>query len=137
MKATIKRIQGTTFAGMAESNHWVVMDTHPEEDGAAGSSGPMELVLQGLGGCSGVDIMLILKKMRVNVTDFKINIEAERAEIHPKVFTRIHLEYVFSGDNIREKDVQRAINLSIDKYCSVAGMLNKTAEISTSYKINN
>ena len=136
MKATIKRIQGTTFAGMAESNHWVVMDTHPDEDGSAGSSGPMELVLQGLGGCSGVDIMLILKKMRVDVSDFQINIEAERAETHPKVFTRIHLEYVFAGEDIREKDVQRAINLSMDKYCSVAGMLNKTAEISTSYKIN-
>lgn len=135
MKATIKRIQGTTFAALADSNHWVVMDTAPQEDGAGGSSGPMELVLQALGGCSGVDVLLILKKMRAEILDFSINIEAERAETHPRVFTKVHLEYVFKGEKLRDKDLERAIALSMERYCSVAAMLMKTAEITTSYKI--
>ena len=90
----------------------------------------------GLGCCSAIDILLMLKKMRANVKDFKINIDAERAEEHPRVFTKVNLEYIFSGENIKPKDVERAIKLSMEKYCSVAGMVGKTAEIETNYQIN-
>ncbi|MFQ5641075.1 MAG: OsmC family protein [bacterium] len=135
MKATIKEIQGTTFAAKADSNHWVVMDTSVKDDGSDGSSGPMEMVLMALGSCSGIDILLILKKMRAKVSDFQINIQADRAEEHPKVFTKVRLEYIFQGEDLREKDIERAIQLSLDKYCSVAGMVGKTAKIETSYKI--
>ncbi len=135
MKAIIKQIQGNTFAAKADSNHWVVMDTSPKDDGAGASSGPMEMVLMALGSCSGIDVLLMLKKMRAIVTDFQINMDSERAEDHPKVFTKVSLEYIFKGENIKPKDVERAIQLSIEKYCSVAGMVAKTAEIETSYKI--
>jgi len=135
VKARLKRIQGTTFAAIADSNHWAVHDTSQKDDGANGASGPMEMVLSALGSCSAIDILLMLKKMRADVTDFEVNLEAERSEEHPRVFTKVHIEYLLKGDNIKEKDVDRAIQLSIDKYCSVAGMVSQTAEITTSFKI--
>lgn len=135
MKATIKQIQGTTFAAKSDSNHWVVFDTGREEGGAEGSSNPVEMVLMALGSCSAIDVVLMMQKMRAKITDFQINIDADRAEEHPRVFTKVHLEFVFQGKNIKEKDVERAIQLSIDKYCTVAGMVGKTAEIATSFKI--
>ena len=112
----------------------MAIDNSPQDEGAGAASGPMELVLMGLGGCSAVDVLLILKKMRVKVTDCQINLEAERAEEHPRVFTKVSLEYLFKGEDLKPKDLERAIQLSIDKYCSVAGMLSKTARIQTSYR---
>lgn len=135
MKARLKQIQGTTFAAMSDSNHWSVIDTAAKEDGADGGSSPMETVLSALGSCSAIDILLMLKKMRAEVADFEVNLEAERSEEHPRVFTKVHIEYLLRGDNIKDKDVERAIQLSIDKYCSVAGMVSQTAEITTSFKI--
>ncbi|MFQ5824648.1 MAG: OsmC family protein [bacterium] len=135
MKTMIKQIQGTTFAAKADSNHWVIMDASQKDDGAEAGSSPMEMVLMALGGCSGIDVLLMLKKMRAKITNFQINLDSERSEEHPRVFTKVHLEYVFRGENIKPTDVERAIRLSIDKYCSVAGMVGKTAEIETSYKI--
>lgn len=93
------------------------------------------MVLMALGSCSAVDIWLILKKMHAKVSDFEINLDAERSEEHPRVFTKVHLEYLFKGEDLKEKDIERAIQLSLDKYCSVAGMVEKTAKIETSYKI--
>ncbi len=135
MKATLKRVQGTTFVAKASSNHWVVLDSAPEDDGSGAASGPMEMVLMALGGCSGIDVLLILKKMRAQVREFEIHLQAERADEPPRVFTKVHLEYVLRGENLKPKDVERAIQLSMDKYCSVAGMVGKTAEIETSYRI--
>ncbi|TDI87912.1 MAG: osmotically inducible protein OsmC [Caldithrix sp.] len=135
MKATLKQIQGTTFAAKADSNHWTVIDNSPEDDGSGAGGGPMEMVLMALGSCSAVDIWLILKKMRAKVSDFQINLEGERRDEHPRVFTKVHLEYLFRGEDLKEKDIERAIQLSLDTYCSVAGMVGKTAEIKTSYKI--
>ncbi len=135
MKATIQQIHGTTFASKADSGHWVVMDTSATEGGADAASGPMEMVLMALGTCSGIDVLLILQKRRAQVSDFQVNLEAERAAEHPRVFTKVHLEYVVTGHNIRPQDVERAIGLSMEKYCSVAGMVGKTAEIVTSYRI--
>jgi len=137
MKAIIKQIEGSSFACKSDSNHWVTIDSSPEDGGSGAGSSPMEIVLMGLGCCSAIDILLMLKKMRADVKDFQINIEAERAEEHPRVFTKVNLEYTLSGENIKPKDVERAIKLSMEKYCSVAGMVGKTAEIETNYQINN
>ncbi len=135
MKTTLKQIQGCSFAALADSGHWMTFDSSPADGGSNGATGPMEAVLNALGACSGIDILLILKKMRVVPSDFQINIEAERADEHPRVFTKVHLEFVVAGDGIKDKVVERAIDLSMNTYCSVAGMVNKTAEITTSYRI--
>ncbi len=135
MKTTIKQIEGTTFAAISDSNHWSVLDTSVKDQGADGATGPMEMVLNALGSCSAIDVLLILKKMRVQVDDFEVNIEAERSDAHPKVFTRVHLEYVVKSSNLKASNLEKAIKLSIGTYCSVAGMVDKTAEITTSYKI--
>jgi len=136
LKTTIKSIGGqATFAARANSGHWAVMDTSPADGGAGGASGPMEMVLNALGCCSGIDILLILKKRRAQVDAFEINIEAERTDEHPRVFTKVHLEYILVGPNLKTAEVEKAIRLSIDKYCSVAGMVKKTAEITTSFQI--
>jgi putative redox protein len=136
MKATLKQVQGTTFAARSDSNHWVTIDNSTKEDGSEGASGPMEFVLMGLGGCSAVDVYLILKKMRAELTDFQVNLEAKRSEDAPRVFTKVHLHFALTGRKIRPADVERAIKLSMDKYCSVAGMISKTAKLETSYKIH-
>ena len=136
MKITLEQIRGTTFAALADSGHWTVLDTSAKDDGAQGATGHMEMVLNALGSCSGIDILLILKKMRVQIDDLQINLKADRAEEHPKVLRKVHIEYVFSGESIKEKDVERAIQLSLATYCSVAGMVRETAEITTSYEIS-
>ncbi len=136
MKTRIQQIEGSSFAALSDSNHWAVLDTSAKDNGSDGSTGPMEMVLNALGSCAGIDILLILEKMRATVTDFQINIEAERADEHPRVFTKVHLEFVFRGEGIKERDVEKAIDLSLSKYCSVAGMVGQTADIRTSFKID-
>jgi len=107
----------------------VVMDSH---DGGSGSS-PMELVLMGLGGCTAMDVISILKKKRANVTRFELYLSGERAEEHPRRYTDIHIEYVFYGKGIKPKDVARSIELSEEKYCGARASLN--ANITSSYRI--
>ena len=97
---------------------------------------PMELVLAALAGCTAVDIVSILGKKRVALNDFKVRVRAKRADIHPKVYTEYRVEYLFWGEGIQEKDVEQAIELSKDKYCSVSAMLKSGAEIQYTYKIN-
>jgi len=135
MKAIIKQIKGCSFIGKADSNHWVAIDTPKESCGSDAASTPMELVLLALGGCSGADVVSILDKKKVSLNGFEINIDAERAESYPKVYTKINLEYVFYGQNIDPKHVERAIALSHEKYCSVSAMLKPTVSIKSSYKI--
>lgn len=118
------------FTGNIEGSPEVFMDS---ENGPT----PMELVLVALGGCTGMDVISILQKMRQDVKGFEINLLAERANEHPKVFTKINLEYVVYGSNIDESAVKRAIELSQEKYCSVGGMLKKSVELTYSYKIIN
>ena len=96
---------------------------------------PMEMVLASLAGCTGVDVVNILKKKRVDFSDLKINVSGKRAETHPKVYTEIQVTYYVWGDNIKEKDVEQAIELSESKYCSVSAMLKSTAKIETGFKI--
>jgi putative redox protein len=97
--------------------------------------GPMQLVLTGLAGCTGIDVASILQKKRASLTDFKINVRGKRAETPPMVYTDIEVEYVLWGDGLKPKDVEQAIELSEQKYCSVSIMLAKTASIRSSYKI--
>jgi len=125
------------FEGKTESGHSVLTDTKPESGGENRGPRPMELVMVALGGCTGIDVVSILKKMRVNLESMTINIDSERAPEHPKVFTKINLEYNFTGRNIKEEDVKRAIELSQQKYCSVSAMLKETAEITYKWNIIN
>ncbi|MBT3190662.1 MAG: OsmC family protein [Anaerolineae bacterium] len=96
---------------------------------------PMQMILASLAGCTGVDVVNILKKKRVNFKDIEIKVSGKRADTHPKVYTDIHVTYLIWGEGIKEKDVEQAIKLSEDKYCSVSAMLKSTAKIHSDYKI--
>lgn len=134
-KAYIKQIQGITFAGKTDSNHWITMDGPEEFGGSDAGIRPKELLLLSLGGCTGADVASILKKKRVQIDGYEMNLTADATEEYPQVFTKINIEYVFYGDNIEEKDVVRAIELSQTKYCGVTAMLKKAMEISYSVRI--
>ena len=135
-KAVVKQLEGMTLLGKADSNHWVTMDGPENFGGSNGAIRPKELVLLALGGCTASDVSSILQKKRVKVDDFEIQISAESTETHPKVYTKINLEFIFTGKDIKEKDVERAIELSQTTYCGVTAMLEKSIEITHSYTIN-
>ncbi|MDT8383936.1 MAG: OsmC family protein [Gammaproteobacteria bacterium] len=135
MKARIKWVEEVMFVGESGSGHSLVIDGPPEHGGRNLGIRPMELLLQGLGGCTAFDVMMILKKARQPVTDCVLEIEAERAETEPRVFTRIHIHFIVSGAGVSEKQVQRAIQLSAEKYCSASIMLGKVAEITHDYEL--
>jgi len=135
MEAVAKFVEGRTFLAKGGSNHWVTVDTAKEKGGGGAGTSPMEMVLMGLASCTGLDVVVILEKRRVQLDNFDIQVSAERAETHPKVYTKIHLNYRFTSPDLTEKDAERAIQLSQDKYCSVSKMLDKTAEISYEYEI--
>lgn len=123
MKARIKWVEEATFLGEAGSGHAVVMDGPPDLGGRNLGVRPMEMVLLGLGGCTNFDVVHILKKQRQEISDCIAEIEAERAESEPKVFTRIHVHFVVKGKNLNETKVAKAIELSAEKYCSASIML--------------
>lgn len=135
MKAILKSIHDCSFVGKADSNHWVVIDTKKEVSGFDAATHPMELVLLALGSCTGCDVRSILKKKKVQLDDVEIHLDAERSEEHPKVFSKIHLEFVFSGKGLNPIHLERAIELSQLKYCPVSAMLRPTVPISTSFRI--
>jgi putative redox protein len=135
MKAKLKRFGSIGLLGKADSGHWVPMDTSPKVGGDAGATGPLELVLIGLGGCTSMDVLSILTKKRVKLDDYEVELEAERAEEHPKTLQNIKVNFIFYGEGIQEKDVARAIELSEEKYCAVAAMLRDHTPITTSYEI--
>jgi putative redox protein len=134
-QATVRHIQGVTFAGRADSNHWVMMDGPSEVGGSDAGTRPKELVLLALGGCTGSDVASILKKKRAPVRGFEMLLTANTAEEHPQVFTDINIEYVFYGDGINPADVERAIELSTTKYCSVSAMLRASVKLTHSFRI--
>jgi putative redox protein len=134
-KAVVKQVDGMTFVGKTDSNHWITMDGPENFGGSNAGIRPKEMLLISLAGCTGMDVVAILRKKRTKFDDFKINISAESTDIHPKVYTKIHLEYAFSGKEIKEKDVERAIELSQKTYCGVTAMLSKSVEITHSYVI--
>lgn len=135
MKTRVKWLDHMTFVGESPSGHSVVMDGPPEAGGRNLGIRPMEMVLLGLGGCSSFDVVSILKKTRQQITDCHVEIDAERADTNPKVFTKIHAHFVVSGKNLDEKKVAKAVSLSADKYCSVSIMLSSSVDITHDYEI--
>ncbi len=135
MKARVKWIEDICFMGETGSGHAVVMDGSPDIGGRNLGARPMEMLLLGAGGCTSVDVVMILKKSRQEVTGCEVQVEAERAEDHPKVFTRIHMHFVVRGRDLKPEIVERAIKLSAEKYCSATIMLGRTAEVSHDFEI--
>jgi putative redox protein len=135
MKARVKWVEAATFLGESDSGHAVVMDGPPDSGGRNLGVRPMEMLLLGMGGCTAFDVVHILKKARQPVADCVVELSAERAESEPKIFTRIHVHFMVSGEGLAEKQVARAVTLSAEKYCSASIMLGKTAEISHDYEI--
>ncbi len=135
MKARIKWLEEVSFVGESGSGHAVVMDGAPEHGGRNLGVRPMEMLLLGLGGCSAFDVIHILKRARQPVTDCVVELEAERADQPPKVFTRIHAHFVITGKALSESQVRRAVELSAEKYCSASIMLGKTATITHDFEI--
>ena len=135
MKARIKWVEGRTFVGESGSGHKVVFGTAHGEDGRTPGPSPMEMVLIGTGGCSAYDVVHILEKGRGAVEDCVVEMDAERAETDPKVFIRIHMHFIVRGRNLAMAKVQRAIGLSIEKYCSASAMLAKTATITHDFEV--
>lgn len=135
MRATIKWVDNVMFIGQSGSGHSVVIDGPPQAGGENAGIRPMELMLVGLGACTSFDVVTILKKSRQDVTDCHAELEAERAEEIPQVFTRIHVHFVVSGHQLKSKQVERAVKLSADKYCSASIMMAKTAVITHDFEI--
>ncbi len=135
MKAEVRMVKGISFVGKSDSNHWLAMDGPPELRGAGAAPRPIELLLIGLAGCTGMDVVSILLKQRAALEDFWIEADASRAEEHPKVFTAINLTFHIKGEGFKEKDVEEAIRLSQEKYCSASAMLSKACPITYGYKI--
>ena len=129
MKARVKWVEGVSFVGESQTGHAIVIDGAPEYGGRNRGMRPMEIVLLGAAACTAFDVVLILKKARQPIADCSVDAEAERAATEPKVFTKIHLRYAVAGRGLDPKQVERAVTLSKDKYCSATAMLAKTAEI--------
>lgn len=128
-------LNGMAFAARTGSGHIAIMDGAPEGGGNDLAPRPMELVLAGTGGCTAYDVVLILKRSRQDVTGCEVNLKAERAENDPKVFTKIHFHFTVRGKGLKAESVERAIQLSAEKYCSASIMLGKTATITHDWEI--
>lgn len=135
MKVKVQWVEGRTFLGESGSGHGVLMDTAPDLGGRNLGPRPMEMLLLGLGGCTGIDVVMMLQKMREKVTGCTMEVDAERAGEEPKVFTRIKVTYVITGKGVKPASVERAIQLSAEKYCSASIMLGKTAELIHDFRI--
>ncbi len=135
MEIEVKQLEGSTFVGRGDSNHWSVMDASEEHDGADGATRPMEMLLIGLGGCTGIDLNTLLNKMRVDYDDIKMDISAEREGDHPKVFSEIKINYKIFGSNLPEDKVAKAVRLTQERYCSATHSLKNPAEITYEYEI--
>jgi len=135
MKCRIKWLDYMTFVGESGSGHSVVMDGASEAGGRNLGIRPMEMLLLGLGGCTAFDVVSILHKSRQNIVDCEVEIEAERAAEVPRVFTGIHVHFIVSGKGLDPAKVERAVNLSADKYCSASRMLEKAAKITHDFEV--
>lgn len=135
MKARVQWLDGRAFVGESGSGHAVVMDGSPESGGRNIGVRPMEMMLLGLGGCTAFDIVMILERMREKVTGLDIAIEGERATEDPKVFTHVRLIYKVTGHKLKPANVERAVNLSAEKYCSATAMFAKSATIEHRFEI--
>ena len=134
-KTIVKWVDGMTFLGESPSGHSVVMDAGSESGGNDKGIRPMEMLLLGMGGCSSIDVMMILRKARQDVHDCWVELVGERADDHPRYFNKIHAKFFVKGNNIDPKHVERAIELSRDKYCSASVQLGALAKITTEFEI--
>ncbi|AHK46073.1 MULTISPECIES: OsmC family protein [Ensifer] len=135
MKARIKWVEERTFVGESGSGHKIVLGTASGPEGRTPGPSPMELMLIGAGGCSAYDVVHILEKGREPVEDCSVELDADRAEEDPRVFTRIHMHFVVKGRGLSEKKVERAVALSLEKYCSASAMLAKSARITHDFVV--
>jgi putative redox protein len=135
MKSRVKWVENVCFMAESESGHAMIMDGSPDIGGRNMGPRPMEMLLMGAGGCTSVDVVMIMKKSRQDVTGCEVEVSAERASDHPKVFTKIHMHFTVRGRNLKADIVERAIKLSAEKYCSASIILGKTAEMTHDYEI--
>jgi putative redox protein len=135
MKARVEWKDEASFLAESGSGHTVLMDGPPEAGGKNSGPRPMEMLLMGTGGCAAFDVVMILKKSRQEISDCVVEIEAERAAQEPKVFTRIHFHFILTGKTLNSAQVERAIKLSAEKYCSASIMLAKTAQLTHDFDI--
>jgi putative redox protein len=135
MQVVVKWIDGVSFVGESETGHAVVLDGAPENGGRNIGMRPMEMLLIGMGACTSFDVVTILKKARQPIVDCVAEISAERADEIPKVFTKIHVNFVITGNNLNETQVERAVKLSAEKYCSASIMLAKSVQITHDFAI--
>jgi putative redox protein len=135
MQVTVKRESGFRFVGSNARGSKVLMDPSAAADGAAEGTSPMELLLMGIGGCSSIDVVMILEKMRQPVADCQVTVEADRVETDPKVFTHIRMHFAVAGEGLSLDRVEQAVKLSAEKYCSASIMLSKAAEISHTFEV--
>lgn len=135
--AKVKWAGDMQFIGQSGTGHAIVMDASPDFGGYNSGMRPMELLLIGLGGCSGMDIVSILKKKKQDIRGLEIKINGQQPENYPKRFTDIEIEFIVKGKSLSEEAVKRAVELSMEKYCSVKATLEHSAKITHSYKIEN
>ena len=135
LTARVNWVEDRTFLGRSGSGHSVIMDTDPDSGGHDAGIRPMEMLLLGMGGCTAYDVVEILEKGRQPVEGCVVELEADRADDFPKVFTRIQVRYIISGRGLDPKKVERAVSLSADKYCSATIMMAKTADVSHEIEI--
>lgn len=136
MKVSVKHIKGMFFQGEGSSKMMTNMDASVNAGGTGHGTSPMELLLMSIAGCSGMDIVTILEKMQVKIQRFETIVEGERANDHPRVFKDIELVYKFWGEALPEVKLQRAVQLSMGKYCSVANMIDKAANLTYRIEMN-
>jgi putative redox protein len=135
MKATIRLVEGMTFVAESGTGHAIVVDASPDVGGRDLGPRPMELVLMGTGACSAIDVVHILRKARQAVTGCVVELDSDRAAEDPKVFTRIHFHFVVTGRGLASAQVERAVKLSKEKYCSATAMLAKTAKVTSDFEV--
>ncbi|HEV2282467.1 MAG TPA: OsmC family protein, partial [bacterium] len=128
MNVTLRWEDGMRFGGAAESGGTLTLDARPEHGGTGQGPSPMETVLLALAGCTGMDVVSVLGKMRAPLAGLEIRVSGDRREEHPRIFTRIRLEYVFRGKDLKPEQAGRAVELSQEKYCSVSAVLRASAE---------
>ncbi len=135
MKAIVKHVKKLQFSAVSDSNHAIIIDANKKLSYDQGTR-PMELLLIGLAGCTGMDVVSLLGKMRIDFSDFSVTAEADTTQGHPLIFKKIHLTFFISGKSIDEKKLNKAIDLSQNRYCGATAMLRKSATITYSFVIN-
>jgi len=135
VEATITLVNDMQFLGASETGHTLIMDADEAAGGHNKGFRPMELLLVGFGGCTGMDVISILRKKRQTMTGLVMNVKGEKADDYPRIYKEIHIEYVVKGKSVEREAVERAIQLSLDKYCSVGATLAKAGTITHSYRI--